>query len=34
MQGNVVVDGRNIFDIEELNDLGFRYTCIGKKYTR
>lgn len=31
MRGNVVVDGRNIYDGEELKELGFRYSCIGKK---
>lgn len=31
MNGNVVVDGRNIFDSEELREFGFRYFRIGKK---
>lgn len=31
MRGNVVVDGRNIYDVQELKELGFRYSCIGKK---
>ena len=31
MTGNVVVDGRNIFDRQELEDLGFVYTRIGEK---
>lgn len=31
MKGNIVVDGRNIFDIDELTELGFRYSRIGKK---
>lgn len=30
MKGNVVVDGRNIFDYEELKEHGFRYSRIGK----
>jgi hypothetical protein len=25
-----VIDGRNIFDAEELNDLEFEYHCIGR----
>lgn len=31
MTGNVVVDGRNIFDRKELEELGFVYTRIGEK---
>ena len=31
MTGNVVVDGRNIYDRQELEDLGFIYTRIGEK---
>ncbi|MEG2527737.1 MAG: UDP-glucose/GDP-mannose dehydrogenase family protein [Mucinivorans sp.] len=31
MRGRVVVDGRNIFDPEELHECGFRYSCIGKR---
>lgn len=30
MRNPVVVDGRNIFDAEELSELGFEYYCIGK----
>ena len=30
MKGNVVVDGRNIYDSEELKAEGFRYCSIGK----
>lgn len=30
MRGNLVVDGRNIYQSEELKALGFRYTGIGK----
>ena len=31
MTGNVVVDGRNIYDRQELEELGFIYTRIGEK---
>lgn len=31
MTGNIVVDGRNIYDRKELEELGFVYTRIGKK---
>ena len=31
MRGNLIVDGRNIYDQNELADKGFRYTRIGKK---
>lgn len=31
MKGNVIVDGRNIFDNEELVELGFKYCKIGRK---
>ena len=31
MTGNVVVDGRNIYDRKELEELGFIYTRIGEK---
>lgn len=31
MKGNVVVDGRNIYDREELEEFGFVYTRIGEK---
>lgn len=30
MQSPTVIDGRNIFDYEELKELGFEYHCIGK----
>ena len=30
MRNPVVIDGRNIFDADELDELGFRYHCIGK----
>ncbi len=31
MAGNVIVDGRNIYDRQELKELGFVYTRIGEK---
>ena len=31
MKGNVVVDGRNIYNREELEKLGFAYTRIGEQ---
>jgi UDPglucose 6-dehydrogenase len=31
MTGNVVVDGRNIYDREELEAQGFTYTRIGER---
>lgn len=31
MRGNVVVDGRNIYDPAELADEGFTYSCIGRR---
>ena len=31
MSGNIVVDGRNIYDRTELEELGFVYTRIGEK---
>ncbi len=31
MRGNAIVDGRNIWNRRELEDLGFRYTRIGEK---
>ena len=30
MKGNLVIDGRNIFDEEDLVENGFEYHCIGK----
>ncbi len=32
MNGNVIVDGRNIYDRQELESFGFVYTRIGEKY--
>lgn len=31
MTGNVIVDGRNIYDRQELEKMGFKYTKIGEK---
>ena len=31
MSGNVVIDGRNIYDRQELEEQGFRYSRIGEK---
>lgn len=31
MRGNLIVDGRNIYDASELAEENFRYICIGKK---
>jgi UDPglucose 6-dehydrogenase len=30
MKNALVIDGRNIFDIEDLEENGFEYHCIGK----
>jgi UDPglucose 6-dehydrogenase len=30
MKQPLVIDGRNIFDSEELDEYGFNYYCIGK----
>lgn len=30
MRGNLIVDGRNIYDATELEEEGFKYHCIGK----
>lgn len=30
MKYPLVIDGRNIFDSEELKENGFEYHCIGK----
>ncbi|HTF81049.1 MAG TPA: UDP-glucose/GDP-mannose dehydrogenase family protein [Cytophagales bacterium] len=31
MKGNVIFDGRNIYDVKEVTDCGFDYYCIGVK---
>ncbi len=31
MNGNVILDGRNIYDRQELEEHGFRYSRIGEK---
>jgi len=31
MKGNVIFDGRNIYDVQEMRNLGFSYYCIGLK---
>lgn len=31
MKGNVIVDGRNIYDGDELKEIGFKYSRIGQK---
>lgn len=31
MKGRLIVDGRNIYEVEELRSLGFKYIRIGKK---
>ena len=30
MNNPVIIDGRNIYDAEELQHLGFDYYCIGR----
>jgi len=30
MRGNIVVDGRNIYDVEEMKEAGVEYRCIGR----
>lgn len=31
MRGNVVIDGRNVYDSDELKEMGFKYSRIGQK---
>jgi len=31
MKQNIIFDGRNIFDIKEMRELGFEYFCVGIK---
>lgn len=30
MKGNLIVDGRNIYEMKDINEQGFIYNCIGK----
>ena len=30
MKGNIIIDGRNIYDRQDLKEEGFEYICIGK----
>ena len=30
MRKPLVIDGRNIYDVEEMDENGFEYYCIGK----
>ncbi len=34
MRGNLIIDGRNIYDASELAEENFRYICIGKNDTQ
>lgn len=34
MRQPIIIDGRNIYDPNELNEAGFSYSCIGKKIMR
>lgn len=31
MKGNIVIDGRNVLNIDNMLDLGFNYKCIGSR---
>ena len=31
MKGNIIFDGRNLFDLEEMKNLGYHYHSIGRK---
>jgi len=31
MKQHYIIDGRNIYDADELKEAGFHYTCIGKR---
>ena len=31
MKGTVFVDGRNLYDVDTMKDLGFEYYCIGRR---
>ena len=30
MKMPIIIDGRNIYDLKEMGDLGFQYYCIGR----
>lgn len=30
MRNSIIIDGRNIYDAEELTEIGIKYSCIGK----
>lgn len=30
MRNSIIIDGRNIYDAEELTEVGIKYSCIGK----
>ncbi|MGL5562900.1 MAG: UDP binding domain-containing protein, partial [Tannerellaceae bacterium] len=30
MRNNVIIDGRNLYEVAEVKDHGFEYTCIGR----
>jgi UDPglucose 6-dehydrogenase len=32
MRGDVIVDGRNIYEPEQMHKLGFRYRGVGRGY--
>lgn len=32
MRGNVIIDGRNLLEIEAMKSLGFDYECIGRSF--
>lgn len=32
LKDKVIFDGRNLFEVEQMNELGFYYTSIGRKY--
>jgi hypothetical protein len=30
MQGNTLIDLRNVYEVEEMQGLGFDYHCVGR----
>jgi len=30
MSGRLIIDGRNVYDADEVREAGFEYHCIGK----